>query len=106
MIKVANIRDAHIKIAVKNHDPGVLYCGRKNPYYSLPASKWANPFEITAKEPRDVVIAKYRAYITSRPDLMAALPELKDKTLVCWCHPKPCHCDVLKELAEKALGNP
>jgi Domain of unknown function (DUF4326) len=30
---------------------------------------------------------------------MTALPELRGKTLVCWCAPLPCHGDVLVELA-------
>ena len=33
---------------------------------------------------------------------MAALPELRSKDLVCWCAPKPCHADVLLELANAA----
>jgi hypothetical protein len=31
---------------------------------------------------------------------MAALPELRGKRLVCYCHPLPCHGDVLAELAD------
>ncbi len=31
---------------------------------------------------------------------MKALPELKDKTIACWCHPKACHGDVLAALAD------
>jgi hypothetical protein len=30
---------------------------------------------------------------------MASLPELRGKTLACWCTPKPCHADVLSRLA-------
>jgi hypothetical protein len=30
---------------------------------------------------------------------MAALPELRGKDLICWCAPKPCHADVLLDLA-------
>jgi len=43
--------------------------------------------------------AKYRAWLLQRPELMAALPELRGKDLVCWCAPEPCHADVLLELA-------
>ena len=31
---------------------------------------------------------------------MLNLPELKDKTLACWCKPKACHGDVLAKLAD------
>jgi hypothetical protein len=34
---------------------------------------------------RDEVITKYRAWIVRQPALMAALHELRDKDLVCWC---------------------
>lgn len=32
---------------------------------------------------------------------MARLPELQEKTLVCWCKPNPCHGDVLIELLKE-----
>lgn len=35
------------------------------------------------------------------PALLAALPELRGKTLWCYCHPKSCHGDVLRELADR-----
>jgi hypothetical protein len=37
-----------------------------------------------------------------RPDLMAALPELRGKDLVCGCAPLACHGDVLLRLANAA----
>jgi hypothetical protein len=52
------------------------------------------------------VIAKYRAYILGRPDLLALLPTLKGKVLGCWCHPQECHGDVLVELIEGAPEAP
>jgi hypothetical protein len=57
------------------------------------------PFVIPRDGSRDEVIAKYRAWIVQQPALMAALPELRGKDLVCWCAPSPCHADVLLELA-------
>jgi hypothetical protein len=47
------------------------------------------------------VITKYRAYIQNHPELLAQVHELKGKVLGCWCNPKPCHGDVLAELAER-----
>jgi Domain of unknown function (DUF4326) len=44
---------------------------------------------------RDEVIAKYRGWIVRQPTLMAALPELRGKDLICWCAPSRCHAEVL-----------
>jgi hypothetical protein len=63
------------------------------------SSKWRNPFTVGRGGTREEVVAKYRAYLLSQPGLMAALPELRGKDLVCWCAPLPCHADVLLELA-------
>jgi hypothetical protein len=62
-------------------------------------SKWGNPFVIRRDGSRDEVIAKYRAWLLEQPALMAALPELRGKDLICWCAPERCHADVLLELA-------
>ncbi len=71
-------------------------------------TKWGNPFPISnvrgEGDSRADVIRKYRAWIQGQPELMAALPELKGKVLVCWCAPLPCHGQVLAELAELADG--
>jgi hypothetical protein len=74
-----------------------LYIGRANSRYGLPASKWANPFRIGRDGTRQEVIDEYRDYLLASPNLMAALPELAEKDLVCWCAPEPCHGDVLLE---------
>jgi hypothetical protein len=62
-------------------------------------SKWGNPFVLGKDGNREEVIAKYRAWIVTQPQLMASLPELKGKILACWCAPLSCHADVLAELA-------
>ena len=70
-------------------------------------SKWGNPFtHIKNRETkaeyivatRSEAIARYRAWIVTQPHLIAALHELKDKRLGCYCAPKSCHGDVLVEL--------
>ncbi len=79
----------------------VVHCKRQ-PYdiYIGRPSKWGNPFVIGKDGNRDEVIAKYAEWIKTQPELMAALPELKDKILGCWCRPYKCHGDVLAKLAE------
>ena len=78
----------------------VVHCKRAvfDVYIGRP-SKWGNPFEIGRDGDRETVIRKYRDWIQTQPQLLAALPELKGKVLGCWCAPKPCHGDVLSEMA-------
>lgn len=74
--------------------PGAVYCGRP--------SVFGNPFHIGRDGARDEVIARYRAWLNDRPDLMArAKIELRGKDLICWCAPLGCHCDVLLEIANQ-----
>lgn len=77
----------------KYRDNFDVYIGR--------GSKWGNPFIIGKDGNRDEVIAKYREWIKTRPELLAALPELVGKRLGCFCKPKPCHGDILAELANE-----
>ena len=74
-----------------------VYIGRGSP--------WGNPFRIGKDGNRNQVIAKYRSWIETKPDLLERLPELFGKRLGCHCSPKPCHGDVLASLvAEKTKG--
>lgn len=66
-------------------------------------TKWGNPFIIPRHGDRATVIAKYRDWIKTRPDLLAALHELRGKDLMCWCAPLACHGDVLIELCNEPL---
>lgn len=80
----------------------VVHC-KKEPYdvYVGRGSKWGNPFVIGKDGNRNQVITKYAEWILTQPDLMKALPELKDKTLGCWCAPKPCHGEILERMANE-----
>ena len=67
-------------------------------------SKWGNPLKIGNDGDRNDVIREYEDHIRNSPELLEALPELKGKTLGCWCRPKACHGDVLiKLLKEKGI---
>ena len=79
---------------------GSVYVGRP--------SKWGNPYKvndpllpagISKEEKYRLVVDEYRTHLMNNPELLAALPELRGKDLVCWCSPLPCHADVLLELA-------
>jgi hypothetical protein len=84
--------------------PQVLHMRRSPPpdavYVGRP-TKWGDPFVIGRDGTRKQVIELYRAYLDTRPDLLAALPELRGKNLICWCAPLPCHADVLLEMANE-----
>lgn len=80
---VVNVRDAEADI----------YIGRNG------EGKWGNPFVLGRDGNRDDVIARFREWLPTQPQLMADLPELIGKTLGCHCHPRACHGDVLAELA-------
>jgi hypothetical protein len=74
-------------------DPNYVYIGR--------GGKWGNPFRIGGGTDRARAIELFRNWIVKQPKLMAALPELRGKRLVCYCHPLPCHGDVLAELVDR-----
>jgi hypothetical protein len=75
-----------------------VYIGRE--WAGLPQSKWHNPFH-EWEYGRTAAIALYEAHIRLNDELMAAIPELVDKVLGCWCYPEPCHGDVLLKLVKE-----
>lgn len=64
-------------------------------------SKWGNPYKIGEDGTREQVIEKYSRWILTQPELMESLPEIKGKTLGCYCTPLACHGEVLVQLANK-----
>lgn len=83
-------------------EPCDIYIGR--PMRGRPGTGWGNPFRIGRDGTREDVIARYREWIQTRPDLRARLEELRGKRLGCWCAPFACHGDVLVELLDGACG--
>jgi len=71
---------------------GSVYIGRP--------TVWGNPFEIGKDGTREEVIQKYKTWLFQNPELiLRAKQELYGKDLVCFCAPKPCHGNVLIEVA-------
>lgn len=74
-------------------DPRYVYIGRPGP--------WGNPYIMQGEDTRDEVIALFKKDF----DHAVLFPEgqwghksvetLRDKVLVCFCAPKPCHGDVI-----------
>ena len=71
--------------------PGAVYIGR--------GSQWGNRFVIGQDGTRDEVCDKYEAWLLSNPALLARLPSLAGRDLVCFCAPRRCHGLTLRRLA-------
>ena len=94
----------------------VVHCKRE-PYdvYIGRGSKWGNPFthlplnQTKAKvkcETRAESISMYRTWLRASLEdgsiTLQELAQLDGKVLGCWCSPKPCHGDVLRDGAAYA----
>jgi predicted NAD-dependent protein-ADP-ribosyltransferase YbiA (DUF1768 family) len=81
--------------------PGFINEEGKHERYIKVDSKWANPYQISAKDDRDTVIKKYKEYILQKikeDPIKYNIEELRGKNLGCWCHPERCHGDILIEI--------
>jgi Domain of unknown function (DUF4326) len=63
-------------------------------------SRWGNPFLLTGNN-REEALRSYRLHVQQRLQCDSTwLDPLRGRDLVCWCElDKPCHADVLLELA-------
>lgn len=80
--------------------PYEVYIGRPGPWGNQFSHREGTPEDLKKKD-RAAAISAYEEWLRSRPDLLARLPELRGKTLGCWCKPAPCHGDVLARLANE-----
>lgn len=102
-VKVAYIRPKYQNLEEWMSDPNNVYIGRAGIVFingvrfpkSTNASIWANPYKISSTCSRDQVLKQYEEYLVSNQYLMSQLYTLEGKTLGCWCHPDPCHGDIL-----------
>ena len=66
-------------------------------------TRWGNPFLIGRHGGREEVIERFRAWLWNKLQSgeipLAQLAALNGKKLACWCHPQPCHGDVLVKAA-------
>ena len=98
-----------ITIVNKHHGKSGEYIGRGSPL--------GNPFIIGKDGSREQVIAKYRVWLNEQimrknPIVLDELNRLGNKAidekglaLQCFCYPKPCHGEVIKEKLVKAMYN-
>jgi hypothetical protein len=85
------------KVVNRHHGAYDVFIGRP--------SKWGNPFHEGRDGTREEVIAKYREWILTQPELLSQLPELEGKRIACSCKPRACHGDVLVELLDGLITN-
>lgn len=98
-----------IIIVNKHHGKSGEYIGRGSPL--------GNPFVIGKDGSREQVIAKYRVWLNEQimrknPVVLDELNRLGNKAidekglaLQCFCYPKPCHGEVIKEKLVRAMYN-
>ena len=78
----------------------------ENAVYIGRPSIFGNPFVVGVDGTRKEVIEKYRHHLAINKDLRKkVIEELRGKDLVCWCSPKPCHGDILLEIANGVSMN-
>ena len=71
------------------------YCGRPSPL--------GNPFVTGRDGTRDEVCDRFEDWLPTQPTLIAMLPGVAGRDLVCWCAPLRCHCDTILRLANPGL---
>ncbi len=66
---------------------------------------FGNPFQLRSESQREEVLQKYRDYFYKRieedPEFLRRVLELKGKVLGCFCKPRLCHGDIIKEFLDK-----
>lgn len=92
-VSVKFIRPKYSNIHEWMKDANNIYIGRSCHYVGVNASIWANPYSVK-KYGRDEALRLYRIHVEGK--LKDRLPELKGKTLGCWCHG-----DVLLEMLDE-----
>lgn len=79
-------------------EPYDVYIGRAGKGQS---GYYGNPIKLQPNEERGATIEKYKDYFYNRletdVEFKKNILSLQGKTLGCFCSPKPCHGDVIKE---------
>jgi len=89
---------------VRGREPGSVYCGRPSPL--------GNPFRMEREEDRNAVCDAYADWFdqnleTLKPDLRKLWQKgMSDGVLLlsCWCAPKRCHLETVKQFFEDQMN--
>lgn len=93
-----------------------IYIGRRNSCYELEASPLANIFGVRSNG-RESSIEKYKIYLFQQVakgtgpvyEELLRIARLHNNgehiKLACWCYPKPCHGDVVKQVVTWLADN-
>ncbi len=73
-------------------DDSMIYVGA--------GSIWSNPFRNRRDMTRNQKIEAFGWYLLATPELLWRLPELRGKSLWCYCSPANCHAEILAHLAD------
>lgn len=91
-----------LKGAINSCHKWVVHCKREEFDVLIDrTTEWGNPYVIGKDGDREAVIRKYREYVASPSKQRRIKEKLRGKILGCWCSPKPCHGDVLAEIANQ-----
>lgn len=99
---VVNIKDMPGKKVPANG----MYMGRRNNRAGLKQSFFANPFPLKSERQRRSVVSQYEDYfydtLMKDPKFESEIKKLLNyEYLVCYCAPKPCHCDIVLDYIKR-----
>lgn len=96
-----------IQVVSKYKEPNHIYCGR--------GSALGNPFPMSSESQRNKVCDDYETYFNQKVKVEKCEPMLKQLRLIyseakkgdvdlgCFCAPRRCHCDTIKNFIEEQL---
>lgn len=107
MILIKNLRERN-GVELSGYD---VYIGRYNPKYDLKESPLANQIRLADESQRDSVLTQYKRWLwgkmqdpnseqTQELRRIGRLSNQGTVTLWCWCAPKPCHGDIVRNAVE------
>ncbi len=102
----ADVLSGMTVVANQKSDKGLIQWAKENKLavYIGRGSVYGNPFVISKEATRDDVCNDYEnKYLPFQPSIIAKLPELKGKVLLCYCYPERCHGDTLAALTSCPL---
>jgi Domain of unknown function (DUF4326) len=103
---VANYHHDALLIAWAKQRGVLVYIGRAVPKLGLKGSIWHNAHRLRRpgdERERLLAVTAYERDLDHRLDLVALLPTLRGRVLMCFCYPLACHGDVIARRVN-ALG--